>query len=63
MNNIQIDLTKMSQQSRLYYLQDLLEDLTDCIKDLDKERIRYDYILHTVNHAQQAIRQISKLLK
>jgi hypothetical protein len=62
-NNTQIDLTKMSEQSRLYYLQDLIEDLADCIKDLDKERIRYDYISHTVSHAHQAIRQISKLLK
>ena len=60
---IDIDLNKMSEKGRLLYLQDLIEDLTDCIKDLDKERIRYDYISHTVSHAHKAIRDLNILTK
>lgn len=62
MFNTSIDLNKMSDQGRLFYIKDLLEDLTDCIKDLDKERVRYDYISHTVDHAHKAVKDLNKLL-
>ena len=58
-----IDLAKMSDQSRLYYLQDLLQDATDCIKDLTDNKVRYDYVQVILNHATQAVLDIEKLTK
>jgi len=47
-----IDLTKMDQQSRMFYLRDLLIDLVN--KDLDQDLL---------NHAQQAIIDLEELSK
>ena len=59
----EIDLTKMSEASRLYYLEDLLQDLADCIKDLAGEYPRYDYVEHCMQHAEQAAKDLSKIIK
>ena len=58
-----IDLEKMSEQSRLYYLQDLLQDATDCIKDLTGNKVRYDYVQTILNHATQAVLDLEKITK
>jgi len=58
-----IDLTQMSEQSRLYYLQDLLQDATECIKDLTDNKVQYGYVQAILNHATQAVLDIEKLTK
>ena len=58
-----IDLTKMDEQSRLYYLQDLIEDLTEGMEDLAGEKPRYDYIKHLIDHAQQASDDLKVLIE
>ena len=50
----EIDLNKMSEDGRNYYLQDLLLDLADGLKDLAGEKPRYDYIQNLIEHAEQA---------
>ena len=60
---IEIDLNKMSEAGRLYYLQDLLQDLADCIQDLAGSKPRYDYVEHCMQHAEQASKDLSKLIK
>jgi hypothetical protein len=58
----EIDLNKMSERSRLYYLEDLIKDLTECVKDLTKDSIQYGYIKHIVEHGEQAASDLNKLL-
>jgi len=58
-----IDLTQMSEQSRLYYLQDLLQDATECIKDLTDNKVQYGYVQAILNHARQAVLDLEKLTK
>jgi hypothetical protein len=58
-----IDLTKMSNEGRLLYLQDLLQDATDCVRDLTDNKVRYDYVQQILNHATQAVLDIEKLVK
>jgi len=58
-----IDLAKMSDQSRLYYLQDLLQDATECIHDLTENRVQYGYVQTILNHATQAVLDIEQLTK
>ena len=58
-----IDLTKMSEQGRMYYLQDLLQDATECIQDLTDNKVQYGYIQAILNHATQAVLDIEKLTK
>jgi hypothetical protein len=58
-----IDLTQMSEQSRLYYLQDLLQDATECIKDLTDNKVQYGYVQAILNHATQAVLDLEKLTK
>lgn len=53
-----IDLNKMSEDGRNYYLQDLLTDLADGLRDLAGEKPRYDYIKHLIDHAEQASKDI-----
>lgn len=50
----EIDLNRMSQAGQYYYLKDLIEDLTDCLKDLAGEKPSYDYIQACIEHAEQA---------
>ena len=61
-HRIEIDLNKMSEQSRLYYLQDLLMDLAEGLQDLSGTKPRYDYIQHLIEHAAQASEDIRVLL-
>ena len=58
----EIDLNKMSEDGRLYYLQDLLQDLAEGLQDLSGTKPRYDYIQHLIEHAEQASSDINKLL-
>jgi hypothetical protein len=58
-----INLTKMSEQSRLYYLQDLLQDATECIQDLTDNKVQYGYVQAILNHATQAVLDLEKLTK
>jgi hypothetical protein len=58
----EIDLNKMSEEGRLYYLQDLLQDLSEGLQDLSGTKPRYDYIQHLIEHAEQASNDINKLL-
>ena len=53
-----IDLNKMSEDGRNYYLQDLLLDLAEGLKDLAGEKPRYDYIKHLIDHAEQASKDL-----
>jgi hypothetical protein len=59
----EIDLSKMSESSRSYYLQDLLADLADCIQDLSGDHPRYDYVAHCIEHAEQAREDLAQLSK
>lgn len=61
-HRIEIDLNRMSEDGRLYYLQDLLQDLADGLQDLSGTKPRYDYIQHLIEHAEQASSDINKLL-
>lgn len=58
-----IDLTKMSEQGRLYYLQDLLQDATEAIRDLTDNKVRYDYVQQILNHATQAVLDLEVITK
>jgi len=44
----EIELSKMSERSRLYYLQDLIMDLSEALYDLNGSKPRYDYIQHLI---------------
>ncbi len=61
-HRIEIDLNRMSEDGRLYYLQDLLQDLADGLQDLSGAAPRYDYIQSLIEHAEQASSDINKLL-
>jgi hypothetical protein len=53
----------MSEQGRMYYLQDLLQDATECIQDLTDNKVQYGYVQAILNHATQAVLDIEKLTK
>lgn len=57
-----IDLTKMSEQGRILYLQDLMIDTIDAIKDLSGDAPRYDYIQQILNHTTQAVLDLQQLV-
>ena len=61
-HRIEIDLNKMSEKGRWYYLQDLLKDLAEGLQDLSGTKPRYDYIQHLIEHSEQASADINKLL-
>jgi hypothetical protein len=44
----------MSNSTQYLYLKDLIEDLTDCLKDLAGDQPRHDYIQTCIEHAEQA---------
>ena len=58
----EIDLNRMSEDGRLYYLQDLLQDLSDCLKDLAGDKPRYDYVKHCIEHAEQASQDLAVII-
>jgi hypothetical protein len=53
-NRLEIDISKMSEHGRLLYLQDLLNDSLEAIKDLAGNEPRHDYIKSTIEHLEQA---------
>ena len=59
----EIDLTRMSEDGRMYYLQDLLQDCVDVVMDLTDNKVRYDYVQATLEHASQAVLDLEKLIK
>lgn len=59
----EIDLNKMSQAGQYLYLKDLIEDLSDCLKDLAGDQPRYDYIQHCLEHAEQASEDLAVITK
>jgi hypothetical protein len=62
MRRTEIDLNKMSDKGRLYYLEDLIKDLTECVKDLTKETIQYGHTKHIIEHGEQAVKDLNTLL-
>lgn len=59
----QIDLTKMDEQSRLYYLQDLMSDTIKAFQDLTNNEVQYGYIKHILDHTRQAVLDLEKLIQ
>lgn len=58
-----IDLTAMSAESRILYLQDLLFDAVDIIKDITNNEYNQPYLKDFINHATQASLDIQQLTK
>ena len=58
-----IDLTKMSAESRILYLQDLLFDAVDIIKDISNNEYNQPYLKDFIDHAAQASLDIQQLIK
>lgn len=58
-----IDLTKMDEQSRLYYLQDLMSDTIKAFQDLTNNEVQYGYIKHILDHTRQAVLDLEKLIQ
>lgn len=56
-----IDLQKMSDKGRSLYLQDLLADVVECIRDLSGEQVRYDYVNHVLWHSEQAMLDLEQI--
>lgn len=59
----QIDLTKMDEQSRIYYLQDLMSDTIKAFQDLTNNEVQYGYIKHILDHTRQAVLDLEKLIQ
>jgi hypothetical protein len=62
MRRTEIDLTKMNEQSRLMYLQDLLEDANKAFIDLTNNEIQYGYLKHILDHTAQAVLDLEQLI-
>lgn len=57
----EIDLNKMSSLGRIIYLQSLLRDASETIKDLRGNLPTYDYIESTIEHLDQAVIDLRKV--
>lgn len=57
-----IDLTQMNDQSRLMYLQDLLEDANKAFLDLTNNEIQYGYLKHILDHTAQAVLDLEQII-
>lgn len=57
-----IDLTKMDEQSRIYYLQDLMIDTIKAVQDLTNNEVQYGYIKHILDHTKQAVLDLQQLI-
>jgi hypothetical protein len=57
-----IDLTKMDEQGRILYLQDLMIDTIKAVKDLTNNEVQYGYIKHILDHSTQAVLDLQKLI-
>ena len=57
-----IDLTKMNEQGRILYLQDLMIDTIKAVKDLTNNEVQYGYIKHILDHSTQAVLDLQQLI-
>jgi hypothetical protein len=57
----EIDLNKMDSLGRIIYLQSLIADAAEVIKDLKGSAPTYDYIEQTVEHLEQAVIDLRKV--
>jgi hypothetical protein len=57
-----IDLTKMDEQGRILYLQDLMIDTIKAVKDLTNNEVQYGYIKHILDHSTQAVLDLQQLI-
>lgn len=58
-----IDLTKMDEQSRIYYIQDLMIDTIKAVQDLTNNEVQYGYVKHILDHTRQAVLDLEKLIQ
>lgn len=58
-----IDLTKMDEQGRILYIQDLMIDTIKAVKDLTNNEVQYGYIKHILDHTTQAVLDLQKLVE
>lgn len=58
----QIDLTQMNEQGRILYIQDLMIDTINAVKDLTNHEVQYGYIKHILDHTTQAVLDLQKLV-
>ena len=57
-----IDLTKMDEQGRILYLQDLMIDTIKAVKDLTNNEVQYGHIKHILDHSTQAVLDLQQLI-
>ena len=57
-----IDLTKMDEQGRILYIQDLMIDTIKAVKDLTNNEVQDGYIQHILDHTTQAVLDLQQLL-
>lgn len=57
-----IDLTKMDEQGRILYIQDLMIDTIKAVKDLTNNEVQYGYIKHILDHTTQAVLDLQQLI-
>jgi 5-bromo-4-chloroindolyl phosphate hydrolysis protein len=58
----QIDLTKMNEQSRVFYLNDLVADANQAFTDLTNNAVDYNYFKHILEHTTQAVLDLQQLI-
>ena len=57
-----IDLTKMDEQGRILYIQDLMIDTIKAVQDLTNNEVQYGYIKHILDHTRQAVLDLQQLV-
>lgn len=57
-----INLTKMDEQGRILYIQDLMIDTIKAVKDLTNNEVQYGYIKHILDHTTQAVLDLQQLI-
>lgn len=57
-----IDLTKMDEQGRILYIQDLMIDTIKAVQDLTNNEVQYGYIKHILDHTRQAVVDLQQLV-
>jgi hypothetical protein len=57
-----IDLTKMDEQGRILYLQDLMIDTIKAFQHLTNNEVQYGHIKHILDHTKQAILDLQQLV-
>lgn len=57
----EIDLNKMNPLGRIIYIQALIRDASDTIKELKGDSFTYDHIEHLIEHLDQAVIDLRKV--